>query len=103
MTQSIGTFPPGARLIANPMMVLREEDDSAAILFDPDTGAVRVLNMTAVAIWKLLDGTRTFDQLLVALADEFNGMDADAEQQVMRLLNSLAEIGAVGMVTELRR
>lgn len=84
-------------------MVLREEDDDAAILFDPNSGAVRVLNVTAAAVWKLLDGTRTLAQVLAALADEFDELDANAESQVVRLLTTLAEIGAVGIVTELQR
>lgn len=52
--------------IANPNMVFREEGD-AALLFDPDTGAVWILNFTAVAVWKLLDGKRDLRQVMAAL------------------------------------
>jgi hypothetical protein len=42
--------------VANPLIVLREEFDDWAILFDPDTGNAFGLNPTGVFIWKLLDG-----------------------------------------------
>jgi hypothetical protein len=100
MTPTSEDLPAGTRLLANPNLVLREEEDEAAILFDPDSGAVRVLNVTAVAVWKLLDGTRTFDQLLAALGEEFDAMDANAAGQVAKLLNDLAAFGAVGVLAD---
>ena len=102
MTPTIADLPADARLIANPNMVLREEDDDAALLFDPDTGAVRILNVTAVAVWKLLDGRRDLGQIIAALREQFDEMDAEAEAQVVQLLNDCHAIGAVGTVTPFR-
>jgi SynChlorMet cassette protein ScmD len=42
--------------IANPFVVLREEFDEWAVLFDPDTGKGFGLSPTGVYLWKLLDG-----------------------------------------------
>ena len=43
-------------LIANPLMVLREEFDDWALLFDPDTSHSYGLNQVSVFIYKRLDG-----------------------------------------------
>ena len=48
---------PHDKPIANPLVVLREEFDDWAILFDPDTGNAFGLNPTGVYLWKLLDGS----------------------------------------------
>ena len=43
-------------LIRNPDVVLREEDPSGALLFNPDTNQIRVINGTGLFIWKHCDG-----------------------------------------------
>lgn len=91
------------RLLVNPNMVLREEGDEGAILFDPDSGAVRVLNSTAVAVWKLLEQERTVQEIFEELRYQFEDVDADAEEQVIELVQRLVRIGAVGTVGELLR
>ena len=97
MIHTLADLPAGARLIANPSMVFREEEDDAALLFDPDTGTLHILNATAIAVWKLLDGKRDLGRIMADLGDEFDGMDAAAEVQVAELLNHLIAIGAVGI------
>lgn len=87
-------------LVTNPTFVLREEDDDASLLFDPETGAVRIMNPTAVAVWKRLDGKRSLTQIITDLREEFEGVDATAETQVDELLKHLLAIGAVGTVAE---
>jgi hypothetical protein len=46
------------RPIANPTVVLREEFDDWAILFNPDTAEAVGTNPVGVAVWKLMDGRR---------------------------------------------
>jgi len=89
-------------LTLNPLLVLREEDDGA-LLFDPETGDVRILNPTAVAVCKLLDGRRTLANVLEDLGEIFEGMDANAGGQVLALACDLYKIGAIGTLTELTR
>jgi hypothetical protein len=93
----LADLPAGARLIANPNMVFREEEEDAALLFDPETGVLHILNATAVAVWKLLDGKRDLGRIMADLRDEFDGMDAAADAQVTEMLNHLLAIGAVGV------
>ena len=79
----------------NPSWVLREEDGGEALLFDADTGAVWVASRTAVAVWKLVDGRRTVDDLLEELRRTYQGFDDAAGGDVMGLLGGLVEAGAL--------
>ena len=42
--------------IANPIVVLREEFDDWAVLFNPDTADALGINPVGVAVWKRMDG-----------------------------------------------
>ena len=55
------------KLKTNPNIVLREEFDDWAVLFDPDTGKTCGLSPTGVFIWKQLDGTKNKDDILKAM------------------------------------
>jgi hypothetical protein len=89
-----------SRLAVNPTLVLREESDDCALLFDPDNGRVHVLNPSAVAIWKRLDGHLSLRELTGSLSDEFDGMGPDAEDQVLALAKNLAGLGAIGFLRD---
>ena len=84
-------------LAVNPNLVLRIEDDDCALLFDPDNGWVKMLNGTAVDVWRQLDGKRSVRQVIDALSDLYEGFDADAARQVLGLVESLFSCGAVGV------
>ena len=86
-----------SRLMTNPNLVLRVEDDDCGLLFDPDAGTVKVLNRFAVEIWKLLDGQRSLGELIIALGETFDGMGPEAETQVLQTVDSLMQIGAVAL------
>ena len=73
------------------------------MLYDPDTGAVRVLNPTAVAVWKLLDGRRTLAEVVEALRESFSEMDDNAPEKVLKLAQGLYRHGAFGTLTELEK
>jgi hypothetical protein len=51
------------------------EFGSEAILLDPVTGQFAQVNNAGLAIWSLIDGRRTIDDISRHIADEF---DADA-------------------------
>ena len=83
--------------MTNPNLVLRVEDDDCGLLFDPDAGTVKVLNRSAVEIWKLLDGQRSLGELIIALGDVFDEMGPEAESQVLQTVDSLLQVGAVAL------
>jgi hypothetical protein len=55
---------------ANPDIVCRVEGEDA-LLFDPSTEEVKVLNATGLMLWNLCDGKHTERDLVQALAVEF--------------------------------
>ena len=86
------------RPIANPMIVLREEFDDHALLFDPDSGRVLGLNPISVFTWKRLDGNHTCDDILTELRDAFDNVPGDAAEDLAEFLNKFEDRGFVGYV-----
>ena len=86
--------------IANPLLVLREEFDDWAILFDPDTGNGFGLNPVSVYIWKRLDGKHTVQDILKELRESCEDVPENAEQEVKDFVESLVEKGYAGYEVE---
>lgn len=82
--------------IANPLLVLREEFDDWAILFDPDTGDASALNPVSVFIFKKLDGNHTVADIISALQKECTDMPGNAEQEVQEFISGLVGKGYAG-------
>jgi len=84
------------KLIANPLIVLREEFDDWAVLFDPDTGDALGLNPVGVFIWKLFDGSHTMKDILEELRENCDNVPEEAEDDVKDFIESLIERGLAG-------
>jgi SynChlorMet cassette protein ScmD len=82
--------------IANPLLVLREEFDDWAILFDPDTGNAFGLNPTTVFVWKRLDGNHSLDDILKDLKASCDDVPADAEEHIKEFVQDIVEKGYAG-------
>ena len=82
--------------VANPLIVLREEFEDLAILFDPDTGNAFGLNTMGVFVWKLLDGRHTKGDIVKGLRDEAGGVPEDAPRHIDDFLESLGKEGLIG-------
>jgi len=82
--------------IANPLIVLREEFDDWAVLFDPDTGNAFGLNPTGVFIYKLLDGEHTEAEILDALKGEADGVPPEAVEHLRMFIQALVQQGLAG-------
>lgn len=90
------TITEKARPIANPLIVLREEFDDWAILFDPDTGKGMGLNPTSIFIWKLLDGSHTLNDIMEKLLKECENVPKEAENDLKEFIQELIERGLAG-------
>lgn len=75
-------MPDNDKPIVNPMIVLREEFDDWAILFDPDSGKAFGLNPTSVFIWKCLDGQHTIEDILIELRKNCEDVSGDAGEHL---------------------
>lgn len=85
-----------SKLIANPLVVLREELDDWAILFDPNTGDGFAVNPVSVFIWNRLDGKHTAQDILTELRDNCNNVPEDAESFVEEFIQDLVKRGLAG-------
>jgi SynChlorMet cassette protein ScmD len=86
----------GERPIANPLVMLREEFDDWAVLFNPDVpigfGGFG-LNPTGVCLWKLLDGERTLDELLDEVRRFHEGVPEEARDHIGAFVDALVREG----------
>jgi SynChlorMet cassette protein ScmD len=84
------------RAVKNPSVVLREEFDDWAVLFDSDTGNAVGINPIGVAIWKCLDGDHSPKDIAEELKDIFSDVSETVLEEVKEFLDKLAEGGFAG-------
>ncbi len=83
----------------NPDVVLREEDQDGALLFNPDTNRIRVVNPTGLFIWKLCDGKHAVDEIIQGIHEAFDGVPADeVTEQVNSFMDEMVSSGFIGTV-----
>ena len=86
--------------IANPIVVLREEFDDWAVLFNPDTADAVGTNPVGVAVWKLMDGKRSLEDIVSEIRNSFEDTPGAAFEEIAAFVNTLAENGFVGLELE---
>jgi SynChlorMet cassette protein ScmD len=87
------------KTVANPLLVLREEFDDWAVLFDPETGDGYGLNPVSLFIWKRLDGQHTIQDLNTALCSCCENVPENAEQEIADFVQELVDKGYAGYET----
>jgi SynChlorMet cassette protein ScmD len=86
--------------IANPIVVLREEFDDWAVLFNPDTADAVGTNPVGVAVWKLMDGKRSIEDIVSKIKNSFEDTSDAVFKEIAAFVNRLAENGFVGLELE---
>jgi SynChlorMet cassette protein ScmD len=84
------------RPIANPVVVLREEFDDWAILFNPDTADAVGTNPVGVAVWKLMDGKHGIEEIITEIRDQFAEVPDAVHQDILAFIKDLTKRGFVG-------
>jgi SynChlorMet cassette protein ScmD len=84
------------KLLANPSVVLREEFDDWALLFDPESGEVYGINPVSVFIWKCLDGKHTADDIVEELKKACEELPQTAREDINSFLTELVKNGLAG-------
>jgi SynChlorMet cassette protein ScmD len=92
---------PTDRPIANPIVVLREEFDDWAVLFNPETADAVGTNPVGVAVWKRMDGKKSVDEIIAEIKSNFENTPDAAGTEIAAFVNTLAENGFAGL--ELKR
>jgi SynChlorMet cassette protein ScmD len=87
-----------AKWVVNPDIVLREESDEWALLFNPADGQVVGVNPVGASIWKLLDGRNSIDIIIERIESEFSGVPDAVQTEVERFIDQLIERGFIGKV-----
>jgi hypothetical protein len=64
-------------------------------LFDPASGALHLMNDTALAIWDLCDGETTPDEMIVAIVDISRLPQEIVAEDVGRILNDFERVGII--------
>jgi SynChlorMet cassette protein ScmD len=83
--------------IANPIVVLREEFDDWAVLFNPDTADAVGTNPVGVAVWKRLDGKRSIEDIVLEIKNNFQDTPDAVSKEIATFVNTLAEKGFAGL------
>jgi SynChlorMet cassette protein ScmD len=84
------------KVFVNPAVVLREEFDDWAVIYNPDTAAASGINPVGVAIFKLLDGSRTTEQVVEAVTREFAEVPQNVAEEVRAFVEGLVAKGYAG-------
>jgi SynChlorMet cassette protein ScmD len=84
------------KLTVNPDVVIRNDFEDFAILFDPDSGKVYGLNPVGEIIWKLLKEEITVDNIITKLRVECIEVTNDVEIEVKDFINNLLKNGLIG-------
>jgi len=82
--------------VANPLIVLREEFDDWAVLFNPENGVAFALDPISVFIWKRLDGKKKIDEIVAELRASFEEVPPDAEEHCREFIGDLLKRGLAG-------
>ncbi len=81
------------KLIPNPAIVLREEFDDWAILFDPDTGNAFGLNPLGVLVWKRSLNREGLEDILRSIHDTAVDVPPDVEDHVRTFMKEAVDWG----------
>ena len=82
--------------VINPLVILREEFDDWAIVFDPDSGKAFGLNPTGVLIWKYLDGKHAIADIERELRLQMDDVPYTLREDLESFIGVLIEQGLAG-------
>jgi SynChlorMet cassette protein ScmD len=88
------------RPIQNPLVVLREEFDNWAILFNPDTANAVGVNPVGVAVWRMIDGQKDVEDMVFEIKKGFSDVPTSAQMEIASFIDDLHKGGFVGFETE---
>jgi hypothetical protein len=95
MTISIAT-----QYLRNPDVTLREEDpDEGALLFNPDTNQVKVINTTGLFIWQQCGAPCTLNKIITEVQKSFEDVPAgQVSQDVQEYVDGMVATGFIGTI-----
>jgi hypothetical protein len=97
MTTSVPTC-----FLRNPDVVLREEDpDEGALLFNPDTNQVKVINTTGLFIWQQCGMARSLNEIVAEVQKGFDEVPMEqVAGDVKEFVEGMLATGFIGTVEQ---
>ena len=86
--------------VANPLIVLREEFDDWAVLFNPDTAEAVGTNPVGVAVWKMMDVKKSIGTIVSEIQRLFENAPDAVSAEIATFVNKLADSGFAGLELE---
>ncbi len=88
--------------LRNPDVVLREEDpDEGALLFNPDTNQVKVINTTGLFIWQQCGVARTLNEIVAEVQKGFDEVPLEqVAEDVKEFVDGMLASGFIGTVVD---
>ena len=85
----------------NPVIVLREEFDDWAVLYNPDNAEAVGANPIGVDIWKRLDGSKSIGEIVGEIKQEYRNVSESVETEIFEFIEKLATRGLIGISSTL--
>ena len=60
---------------SNPIISFKDEGDEGAVLYNPDTDKVVIINAVGTAIWQFIEQPRTANKIVAMLIENFSEVD----------------------------
>jgi len=83
--------------VLSPQVVLREESDDWAMLFDPSTGNAFGIDPVGVFIVKQLDGNKSIMEIVRGLGELFEAVPPEADKDAIELVDDLRRKGLASL------
>jgi len=85
-----------SKYMQNPIVNLREEDEDGALLFNPDSNRIQLLNSTGFFIWKLCSEGKTLSEISEAVRQEYSDVpEKQLDKDMKQFLDEMVEIGFI--------
>ena len=83
--------------VQNPDILARKIVDDEMVLVNADTAASLALtNQTAVAVWELMDGDNSVQDIIEGVKRQFQDVPDTVEDDILALLELLIQDGFIG-------
>jgi hypothetical protein len=94
------TNPVETCFLRNPDVGVREEDpDEGALLFNPDTNRIQVINTTGLFIWKQCGEVHTLDEIITEVQKGFDDVPVElVAEDVRQFIDKMVASGFIGIV-----
>lgn len=84
------------QVMAHPFVVLREEFDDWAVLFNAESGDAFGIPPSAVLVWKCLDGKHPISAIVDEIREAFDEVPEDIDSEVSNFVRELVDRGFAG-------